>query len=76
MIILRDLTNLHNVVASDQVTEIRYTEDGHRIVGDKISNAMLHMDKGQKLVKCCMDNFKQAFTPRDWAAAGPDLIHR
>lgn len=76
MIILRDLTNLHNVVASDQVTEIMYTEDGHRIVGNKISNAMLHMDKGQNLVKCCMDNFKQAFTPRDWAAAGPDLIHR
>lgn len=76
MVIIKDISHLHNVVASDQVTEIEYNPAGHRFVGDKITNAMMHLDRGQALLGCALRKFQEAYRGNDWAAAGPDLLHR
>ena len=58
------------------MTEIEHNKEGHRLVGDKITNAMMHLDKDQPLLACALSKFQEAYRSNDWAAAGPDLLHR
>ncbi|XP_023323266.1 lactosylceramide 4-alpha-galactosyltransferase [Eurytemora carolleeae] len=75
-VIIRSLKDLKNVVASDQVNEEKYNDEGQLLQGHKISNAMFHFEKGHRVLECAINNFFVNYQPHSWAANGPDLLNR
>jgi len=75
-VILKSLRDLHNVIASDQITKEEFTNENHLKVGDTVTNAMFHFTKGAPILRIALQNFNKAFQSHVWASGGPDLLHR
>merc|ERR1711935_1125213 len=75
-VILKSLVGLKNFLASDQVNEETYTENGHLMVGDTVTNAFFHFDTGAPILEDALKNFNNTFRSQVWASGGPDLLQR
>jgi len=74
-VILKDLTQLKNVIASDQVARREYSGN-HLLVGHTVSNAMFHFSRGSLILTLALNHFHEAFSSQVWASGGPDLLQR
>lgn len=73
-VIIKPLTGLQNVLASDQVTDIELNAEGHMLQGYKVSNAMFHFSRSSPLLECAIRRFAPNYRPDVWAHNGPDLL--
>jgi len=75
-VILKPLTELRNVIASDQVVEEMHDQEGRLLVGDTVSNAIFHFSKGHKILRLALQQFNQMFQSNVWASGGPNLLQK
>ena len=54
----------------------KYDENNHLLVGNTVTNAIFHFDKGAPILEVALQILEKVYHPQSWASGGPDVLQR
>ena len=54
----------------------KYDENNRLLVGNTVSNAIFHFDKGAPILAMALEILEKVYQPQSWASGGPDVLQR